>query len=711
VSLSTIANAGLSGLATAQTQLQIVSENVTNADTPGYIRKIAEQVATASQGMGTGVDIAGIELATNAFLQTAALNAGSDASKADSLNTGFSQLQALFGDPSTPQSFFSQTDQLFASFAALGENPTSIPARQQTLNQAQSVFSQASTIASGIQTIRANADTQISTDVNTVNDLLQQIEGLNVEISRATVAGRDATGAESNQQALIGKLSALMGVKVTPRSNGGVFVRTDDGMLLAGDGAATLSYPTGGVVNGQSNFNQIMLTPPGGKPMDLADHLSTGEIAGLLQLRDVTAPQAASQLAEMVSNIADQLNKASNANTASPPPQTLTGQNIGLDLPSAVAGFSGKTTIALVDSSGVVQHQVAIDFTAGTMTLDGGAAAAFTPANFLTTLNATLGANGSASFSNGVLSISGAGGNGVAISDDSTTPASNTGKGFSWYFGLNNLVQSNQPITYNTGLTAVSANNFTAGGQVTFKFTSPQGSLLKNLTVSIPAGGTMASVLAALNSPTTGVGQYGTFSLDANGALNFTATVVPPPVMAVANDTTNWGGGGTTLNALFGVDPGLRANRPMTLKINPGMVSNPNLLPIAQVNLSAPAGTPAVVSGDGTGAQLFANVGQASALFAAAGLDPGGLTTVDNYLSRFAGSLGAQAASFKSQSTAADNLQTQANAQLSSYQGVSLDEELTNLTTYQQAYNASARLIQAAKDMGDILLGLVAPGA
>ena len=45
-----------------------------------------------------------------------------------------------------------------------------------------------------------------------------------------------------------------------------------------------------------------------------------------------------------------------------------------------------------------VQHQVSIDFGAGTMSLDGGAAQAFTPATFLTTLNTTLGANGSASF-------------------------------------------------------------------------------------------------------------------------------------------------------------------------------------------------------------------------------------------------------------------------------------------------------------------------
>jgi flagellar hook-associated protein 1 FlgK len=707
MSLESIANAGLSGLTTAQTQLQVISENVTNANTPGYIRKIAQQVATTTAGVGTGVDISGIQLATDSFLQKAALDAGSDSAKADALNSNYSQLQSLFGDPSSATSFFAQADSLFASFSDLAENPTSSPQRQETISDAQTLFSQSSSIASGIQTVRSNADSQLSTDVNTVNGLLQNIESLNVSISRATVAGRDATGDESNQMQLISQLSSLMGVTVAQRPNGGVTVRTADGSLLAGNGAATLSYSPTGIVSGQTNFNQIILTPPGGQPTDLADHISTGEMSGLLQLRDVAAPQAAAQLAELTSNIADQLNGVANANTASPPPATLTGVNIGLDLPSAVAGFTGKTTVAIVDSTGVVQHQVAIDFTAGTMSLDGGASAGFTPSTFLATLNSTLAGNGSASFANGTLSLSASGANGVAVADDAATPSSNSGRGFSWFFGLNNVVQSNQLTNYQTGLTGASANNVVAGGAMKFQFTSPQGSLLQDINVAIPAGGTMNTVLAALNSTSTGVGRFGSFALDSTGALSFTPSTTPAASMSVLSDSTSWGAGGPTLNELFGVDPGMRSDRAGSFSVRASIIQNPNNLPIATLNLGVAAGTPAVVSGDGSGAQRFANVGQANALFNAVGNDPGGLTSIDNYGARFAGAVGQQASSFKDQSDAADNLQTQAASQLSSAQGVNLDEELTNLTTYQQSYNASARLIQAAKDMSDTLLAMM----
>ena len=52
-------------------------------------------------------------------------------------------------------------------------------------------------------------------------------------------------------------------------------------------------------------------------------------------------------------------------------------------------------------------------------------------------------------------------------------------------------------------------------------------------------------------------------------------------------------------------------------------------------------------------------------------------------------------------------LATEADARQTNYEGVNLDEELVLMTTYQQAFNASARLIQAAREMYDTLLGMI----
>ncbi|MGZ6019674.1 MAG: flagellar basal body rod C-terminal domain-containing protein, partial [Phenylobacterium sp.] len=44
---------------------------------------------------------------------------------------------------------------------------------------------------------------------------------------------------------------------------------------------------------------------------------------------------------------------------------------------------------------------------------------------------------------------------------------------------------------------------------------------------------------------------------------------------------------------------------------------------------------------------------------------------------------------------------------LQSVEGVNIDQELVNLTTFQQAYSANARMIQATKDVFDALIAIL----
>ncbi|MGH7018248.1 MAG: flagellar basal body protein, partial [Brevundimonas sp.] len=94
MSLNSIMNIATSGLNAAQTQLRVVSDNVSNVNTPGYIRKIADQQSWASQGMGAGVEIARVRLATDRFLQAASLNAGADAGRQSVCYELFNNIQS-----------------------------------------------------------------------------------------------------------------------------------------------------------------------------------------------------------------------------------------------------------------------------------------------------------------------------------------------------------------------------------------------------------------------------------------------------------------------------------------------------------------------------------------------------------------------------------------------------------------------------------------
>ena len=250
---------------------------------------------------------------------------------------------------------------------------------------------------------------RINSEVNRANDLMAQIAQLNVDIRHSRISGADASGSENIQSQLIDELAGLIDLQTAPVSAGGVVLRTPDGILLADERGAQIAYNSSASASG---FLTITPANSGGQTFDAA--FSSGEIMGLVQARNHEVPGVLTQLAEFTSGAAREINRAHNANTAAPAPPSLTGRQMGMDLQTAMSGFSGTTTLALLDSSNVTQHKLAIDFTTGTMTLDGGLATSFTPASFVTTANGLLSPDATFSFTGGTLSVAAASG-GVAI--------------------------------------------------------------------------------------------------------------------------------------------------------------------------------------------------------------------------------------------------------------------------------------------------------
>ena len=704
MSLTNIMSSATTGLMAAQTGLRTVSDNIANVNTAGYVRKVVNQAPLVASGMGVGVDITGISRAADAFLQRAALTARSSSAQAGVQAEALDRAQALFGDPSGSSSFFTRLDEVYAAFSAAAGDAASSIQRGAAIDSVTDFLNEASRISTSLKSLGSEADARIGGAVDRANQLLGQIDSLNTDISRAQVEGRDSTGSENIQAQLIDELSGLIDISISGRNNGGSVIRASDGTVLAGGGgAATLSY-----VRADGALGEIAVTLPGASGQAaLRARLTSGEIRGLLDLRDRELPAIGDQLSEFVTKAVDELNRAHNAASSVPAPATLTGRNTGLDLPTAVAGFSGQTTIAVVAANGLLQRQVAVNFDAGTMSVDGGGPVAFTPGSFLTTLNTALGGFGSASFSNGALSLSANGGAGVAIADSATSPATKAGKGFSHYFGLNDLVTSTGFPFYDTGLAATSAHGFTTGDTISLRAADADGVRVKDVTVAVPAGAVMQDLLGALNSNTTGVGLYGAFSLDADGAMIFTANARGAS-LSVLKDETERGAGGPSISELFGIGLAQRSGRAERFEVRSDVAANPLRLALASLDLTqAGAGKPVLALGDGSGAQSLAQAGESLAGFDAAGGLAASTMTVSRYASELAGSIARKADTATSRQTIAAAVASEADTRRSSAEGVNLDQELISMTTYQQAFSASARLVQAGKDMYDVLLTMV----
>ena len=653
--LTAMMNAAASGLQASQTALSTVSNNISNVNTPGYVRELVDQSPQVVGGAGMGVTIDGVRRITNQFLEGANYNANSTQSSAGIIANLINQAQSAFGDPSQASSYLNNLSTVFTDFTAAANDPASNLPRSQVVDDLTNFLDSTHNVAGTLTGLNTQADAQISSDINQANQLLGQINQLNVQIATTSATGGSAGGSQDSQAQLLSQLSSLMQINVTPQQNGSVVVRSATGQLLAGfGGAATLSYTPSVSAMGAISIQ------PAASTTTTTLQVGNGELAGLLSLRNTVIPGVQTQLGNYVSSAVSAINAAHNANTASPPPATLSGRNTGLDLPTIVGDFQGRTNIAVTDSGGNLLQQVQVDFTNQTMSVNNGAPTGFTPSTFLASLNTALGGAATASFANGALSLSATAPNtGVAIADDPVAPANDGGQGFSQFFGLNDLITSSGIANYNTGLQLGDANGFTPGQTISFQLADSSGTPFANITCQVPPAGspTMQDLLNSLNAPIGGVGQYGSFSLNAQGAMSFTP-LQAGTTLAVSSDSTTRGAGGPTMTQLFGLGAAQQGGRASTFQVRPDIDANPMNMALAQLNLSAAASQPVVAAGDGSGANLLAAAGTAQIGFAAAGNLPPMTTSISQYAAQLGGSLGQTASSAQQASTAATALQT-----------------------------------------------------
>jgi flagellar hook-associated protein 1 FlgK len=176
---------------------------------------------------------------------------------------------------------------------------------------------------------------------------------------------------------------------------------------------------------------------------------------------------------------------------------------------------------------------------------------------------------------------------------------------------------------------------------------------------------------------------------------------------SVLTDYTERGASGPSISELFGLGVQERSSRASSYKVDQAIVSSPSKLALAQLDLSVATGQPALRPGDGDGARALSAAGEVAMGFSAAGSASAVTMSLSRYASEFGGSIGRNAASAETRKTSAEAVLTEATSRRQSVEGVNLDEELVRLTTYQQAFAASARMIQAASDLFDVLSSII----
>lgn len=419
-----------SGISATELQISVASSNISNADTKGYTEKSANQVATVTGGVGTGVSITGISSNVDKLLLKSLIGANSELGAADTTNSYLEQLQQLFGSASTSGTSTTGTSlanalaSLESALSSLASSPSSVSLQSAAVSALDDFASQLRSTSSGVQSLRANSDKDIASSVKSVNDDLQQIADLNVQIRKMAAAGQSTADLEDQRNSALQDLSSYMNVSYYTASNGDLQVYTSSGRALVDSSAHTLSYTASANVSASSSYSSGGFSGIMVDGVDVTSQITSGKIGALITLRDQTLPATQTQLDQLATELKSALNAITNGASAVPPPTSLTG-SASVSSATALAA-SGTVRIAVADQSGNLVSYKDLDLSSYA-----------TVGDLVTALNGISGVSASLD-SSGHLSISAtSSSNGIAINDMTSSVG---GGGFSEYFGMNDLV-------------------------------------------------------------------------------------------------------------------------------------------------------------------------------------------------------------------------------------------------------------------------------
>ena len=334
-------NTAYTALTAARRGLDVIGQNVANANTPGYTRQRLETSATAplsstgfSTGprIGQGVTVDGIarlgSLQLDARVRATTAVSGFSAVRANAL----SALEVSLNEPGD-NGISASLDDFWAAWQGVSNKPGDPAAAEVLLNEAATV---AGRISSGYLSV-ANQFKDVRSDLSSMADELNtagaQLAGLNGAIRSALSNGGSVNELLDQRNALASTVAALAGGTVREGADGMADILVGGNAFVTGEVFRPVEVAGGQSLGSGDPARLVWSHRPGDSVQ-----LSSGEMAGALSLLAPGADLA--KAAASYNSLAEKLASTVNAvhRTGTAPGDGTPGTTTGLDFFSFDAG-------------------------------------------------------------------------------------------------------------------------------------------------------------------------------------------------------------------------------------------------------------------------------------------------------------------------------------------------------------------------------------
>jgi len=288
-----------SGLNAQQTAMDTISENLTNANTPGYISEKVDLTANAGGdllGVGDGVRVVGVSQNGDGLLATNAQQSQGVLSQSTSLQEVLQGAQAVFPEPSS-SGISADLSTFWQSWDAISQDPSNPAPRTAVVDLAQSLASDFQQASQQLSNLQSNAQSQVTTSVATANTMLQQVATLNGQITTTEGSGAPANALIDQRNQILNELASSIGAVGVSQPNG------------------TMNVDVGGVTLVQGTWSDTVTSTGGAGTMHLVAQASgvtiaasSGSVAGQLAAINQYLPAYQSQLDATANDLASTVN-------------------------------------------------------------------------------------------------------------------------------------------------------------------------------------------------------------------------------------------------------------------------------------------------------------------------------------------------------------------------------------------------------------------
>jgi flagellar hook-associated protein 1 FlgK len=373
--LGNVMSNALSGMRVTQSGLDVVSQNISNADSVGYIRRRVDSVEQPLGNLSGNARVNGVQRMLDKVVQRQLWSETSGAGYTSARANMLKGLDSLYGAPDSASSLGATLSRFTQSLQQLKSDPANYTLRTNVVSSGQNMAARLRTLSDGVQELRTQAESRLSASVTRANDLLSQIKGVNSNI----LESENLTGAAAlrdQRDRLVTELSGLIDIRTTEDQAGGINIFTTGGTtLFTGSNPTKLTFERSSSLGPDQLWNadpslsgvgSIKAVNEFGVSVDLiaSNAIRSGEIAALVEIRDRTLVEAQNQLDELAANMASALSDREVAGTAVTAGAAtgfdvetaglLSGNQITLEYTDSTTGARGRFTLVRADSAAAV---------------------------------------------------------------------------------------------------------------------------------------------------------------------------------------------------------------------------------------------------------------------------------------------------------------------------------------------------------------------